>query len=215
MEVYKMNNFKDIINVNRNAYNQLASEFNSRESDLANYKQNLKAYISRFVKENESVLEIGPGTGHLLQILENLGCRTTAIELSEKMCELVRKNSPKTVILNQDIFTVKFCTQQFDVICALALIHTIPSREAKNFMKKVKYWLKDGGIFIFDTVMYDESKEVFIDSGEHKDVKKFRKQYTQIELEELIYSSGFKIEDLSLNYQESNSKVWMRYACRK
>lgn len=215
MEVYKMNNFKDIINVNRNAYNQLASEFNSRESDLANYKQNLKAYVSWFVKESESVLEIEPGTGHLLQILENLGCRTTAIELSEKMCELVRKNSPKTVILNQDIFTVNFYTQQFDVICALALIHTIPSRETKNFMKKVKYWLKDGGIFIFDTVMYDESKEVFIDSGEHKDVKKFRKQYTQIELEELIYSSGFKIEDLSLNYQENNSKVWMRYACKK
>lgn len=210
-----MNNFKDIINVNRNAYNQLASEFNSRESDLANYKQNLKAYVSWFVKESESVLEIEPGTGHLLQILENLGCRTTAIELSEKMCELVRKNSPKTVILNQDIFTVNFYTQQFDVICALALIHTIPSRETKDFMKKVKYWLKDGGIFIFDTVMYDESKEVFIDSGEHKDVKKFRKQYTQIELEELIYSSGFKIEDLSLNYQENNSKVWMRYACKK
>lgn len=210
-----MNKFNDIINVNRNAYNQLASEFNSRESDLANYKQNLKVYISRFVKEGESVLEIGPGTGHLLQILENLGCRTTAIELSEKMCELVRKNSPKTVVLNQDIFTVNFCARQFDVICALALIHTIPSREAKDFMKKVKYWLKDGGIFIFDTVIYDESKEVFIDSGEHKNVKKFRKQYTQIELEELIYSSGFKIEDLSLNYQESNSKIWMRYACKK
>lgn len=210
-----MNNFKDIINVNRNAYNQLASEFNSRESYLANYKQNLKVYISRFVKESENVLEIGPGTGHLLQILENLGCRTTAIELSEKMCELVRKNSPKTVILNQDIFTVNFCAQQFDVICALALIHTIPAREAKDFMKKVKYWLKDDGIFIFDTVIYDESKEVFIDSGEHKNVKKFRKQYTQIELEELICSSGFKIEDLSLNYQESNSKIWMRYACKK
>ena len=82
-------------------------------------------------------------------------------------------------------------------------------------MEKVKSWLKDGGIFIFDTVMYDESKDVFIDSGEHKDVKKFRKQYTQIELEELIYSSGFKIQDLSLNYQESNSKVWMRYVCKK
>ena len=210
-----MNHIEDIINMNRNAYNQLASEFSARESDLVNYKQNLKTYISRFVKGSESVLEIGPGTGHLLQILEDLGCRTTAIELSEKMCEFARKNSPKTVILNQDMFTVNFCAQQFDVICALALIHTIPSREAKKFMEKVKYWLKDGGMFIFDTVMYDESKEVFIDSGEQKDVKKFRKQYTQIELEKLIYSSGFKIEDISLNYQASNSKVWMRYACKK
>lgn len=215
MEVYEMSHMEDIINMNRNAYNQLALEFSARESNLVNYKQNLKTYISRFVKGSESVLEIGPGTGHLLQILEDLGCRTTAIELSEKMCELARKNSPKTVILNQDMFTVNFCAQQFDVICALALIHTIPSREAKKFMGKVKYWLKDGGMFIFDTVMYDESKEVFIDSGEQKDVKKFRKQYTQIELEELIYSSGFKIEDLSLNYQASNSKVWMRYACKK
>lgn len=167
-----MNHIEDIINMNRNAYNQLASEFSARESDLVNYKQNLKTYISRFVKGSESVLEIGPGTGHLLQILEDLGCRTTAIELSEKMCEFARKNSPKTVILNQDMFTVNFCAQQFDVICALALIHTIPSREAKKFMGKVKYWLKDGGMFIFDTVMYDESKEVFIDSGEQKDVKK-------------------------------------------
>jgi len=210
-----MNEFKDIIDVNRNAYNQLASEFNSRESDLADYKQKLKDYISQFVKEHENVLEIGPGTGHLLQILEDLGCRTTAIELSERMCEFARKNSPKTVILNQDIFTVNFCMQQFDIICALALIHTIPSKEAGSFMEKVKYWLKDDGLFIFDTVMYDESKEVFIDSGRHKDVKKFRKQYTQIELEELIYSSGFKIEDISLNYQESNSRIWMRYACKK
>lgn len=210
-----MSHMEDIINMNRNAYNQLALEFSARESDLVNYKQNLKTYISRFVKGSESVLEIGPGTGHLLQILEDLGCRTIAIELSEKMCEFARKNSPKTVILNQDMFTVNFCAQQFDVICALALIHTIPSREAKKFMGKVKYWLKDGGMSIFDTVMYDESKEVFIDSGEQKDVKKFRKQYTQIELEELIYSSGFKIEDLSLNYQASNSKVWMRYACKK
>lgn len=215
MEVYEMSHMEDIINMNRNAYNQLALEFSARESDLVNYKQNLKTYISRFVKGSESVLEIGPGTGHLLQILEDLGCRTIAIELSEKMCEFARKNSPKTVILNQDMFTVNFCAQQFDVICALALIHTIPSREAKKFMGKVKYWLKDGGMSIFDTVMYDESKEVFIDSGEQKDVKKFRKQYTQIELEELIYSSGFKIEDLSLNYQASNSKVWMRYACKK
>ena len=210
-----MNHIEDIINMNRNAYNQLASEFSARESDLVNYKQNLKTYISRFVKGSESVLEIGPGTGHLLQILEDLGCRTTAIELSEKMCEFARKNSPKTVILNQDMFTVNFCAQQFDVICALALIHTIPSREAKKFMGKVKYWMKDSGMFIFDNVMYDESKEVFIDSGEQKDVKKFRKQYTQIELEELIYSSGFKVEDISLNYQASNSKVWMRYACKK
>lgn len=210
-----MSHMEDIINMNRNAYNQLALEFSARESNLVNYKQNLKTYISRFVKGSESVLEIGPGTGHLLQILEDLGCRTTAIELSEKMCEFARKNSPKTVILNQDMFTVNFCAQQFDVICALALIHTIPSREAKKFMGKVKYWLKDGGMFIFDTVMYDESKEVFIDSEEQKDVKKFRKQYTQIESEELIYSSGFKIEDLSLNYQASNSKVWMRYACKK
>lgn len=210
-----MNYTEDIINMNRNAYNQLASEFSARESNLENYKQNLKTYISRFVKGSESVLEIGPGTGYLLQILENFGCRTTAIELSEKMCEFARKNSPKTVILNQDMFTVNFSARQFDVICALALIHTIPSREAKKFMEKVKYWLKDGGLFIFDTVMYDESKEIFIDSGEQKDVKKFRKQYTQIELEELIYSSGFKVEDLSLNYQASNSKVWMRYVCKK
>ena len=207
-----MNNISE---VNRNAYNQLAPEFNSRESDLGKYKEKLSKYISQFVKGNENVLEIGSGTGHLLQILECKGCRTTAVELSEKMCEFSRVNSPRTIIINQDVLTVYFFEKQFDVICALAVIHAISSKDAKTLMEKIGSWLKDDGIFIFDTVMYDESKEVFIKSGEQKNVTKFRKQYTQMELEELIYSSGFKIEDISLNQEEGSSKVWMRYACRK
>lgn len=210
-----MNKLKNVIDVNRNAYNHLASEFNSRDSDLGPYKEALREYFSKYVKGGEKILEIGPGTGLLLQTLEELGCRTTAIELSEKMCEFSRINSPNTIIINQDILTVDFFHNQFDVVCALALIHTIPYEDAKTLLNKVESWLKDGGFFILDTVMYDESKEIFMASGIHKDVTKFRKQYTKSELEELICSSGFKIYDISFNQEERNSKIWMRFACQK
>lgn len=90
------------------------------------------------------------------------------------------------------------------------MIHTIPYEDAKVLLKKVQTCLKKGGFFILDTVRYDESKEIFLPSGNNKNVTKFRKQYTQDELEELIFSSGFKIDDISLNLDESNSKVWMR-----
>ena len=179
-----MNKFKNVIDVNRNAYNHLASEFNSRDSDLGPYKEALREYFSRYVKGGEKILEIGPGTGLLLQTLEELGCRTTAIELSEKMCEFSRINSPNTIIINQDILTVDFFYNQFDVVCALALIHTIPYEDAKILLHKVESWLKDGGFFILDTVMYDESKEIFIPSGIYKAVTKFRKQYTKSEVKE-------------------------------
>lgn len=47
MEVYEVNHIEDIINMNRNAYNQLASEISSRESDLVNYKQNFRRCSKR------------------------------------------------------------------------------------------------------------------------------------------------------------------------
>ena len=210
-----MSKIKNVTDVNREAYNKLAKEFNSRDGNLGDYKAKLKEYFSKYAKTGGKVLEIGPGTGLLLQTLEELGCRTTAIELSEKMCEFARNNSPNTVILNQDIFTVEFFSEQFDIVCALAMIHTIPYEDAKVLLEKVKTWLKKGGFFILDTVKYDESKEIFLPSGNKKDITKFRKQYTQKELEELICSSGFKIDDISLNLDESNSKIWMRFACRR
>ena len=95
-----MSEIKNVTDVNREAYNKLAKEFNSRDGNLGDYKAKLKEYFSKYAKTGGKVLEIGPGTGLLLQTLEELGCRTTAIELSEKMCEFARNNSPNTVILN-------------------------------------------------------------------------------------------------------------------
>ena len=210
-----MSKIKNVTDVNREAYNKLAKEFSARDSSLDDYKTKLKEYFLKYAKTAGKALEIGPGTGLLLQTLEELGYRTTAIELSEKMCDFAKNNSPNTVILNQDIFTVEFFSEQFDIVCALAMIHTIPYEDAKVLLKKVQTWLKKGGFFILDTVRYDESKEIFLPSGNNKNVTKFRKQYTQDELEELICSSGFKIDDISLNLDESNSKVWMRFACQK
>ncbi len=210
-----MNKHENIINVNRKAYNQLAQEFNSRDERLESYEKELYTYISNYVKNGDDVLEIGSGTGRLLQILERLGCRTTAVELSEEMCKFSKKNSPNTILINQDILSVNFFDKQFDVICGLALIHTMTFQDATVLLKKVGTWLKENGTFIFDTIEYRESKEFFMKTGVHNDIVKFRKQYTKHELEELIYSSGFKISNISLLKEENNNKVWIRFACKR
>lgn len=84
-----------------------------------------------------------------------------------------------------------------------------------KLLEKVKTWLKEKGTFIFDTVVYEESKEFFIETGVHNDTVKFRKQYIKHELEELIYSSEFKISNISLFKEESNGKEWIRFACKR
>ena len=53
-----MSKIKNVTDVNREAYNKLAKEFNSRDGNLGDYKAKLKEYFSKYAKTGGKALEI-------------------------------------------------------------------------------------------------------------------------------------------------------------
>lgn len=105
---------KEYIEVNRKAYNDFARQHAERHNESGKYDLSDEEWIKimrehLFKKEiGNSVLEIGPGTGRMLKILEeDLNCRTCAVELSEEMIRYAKMKSPNTLFIEDNIFNVQ------------------------------------------------------------------------------------------------------------
>ena len=84
-------------------------------------------------------------------------------------------------------------------------------RNIDNLINKIKGVIDSIVIAKYNDNIVKGLKAYIVYNGE------LDKEYikAQKELEELICSSGFKIDDISLNLDESNSKIWMRFACQR
>lgn len=93
---------KNYIEVNRNAYDILASEYKEKykNNDGANYFYSLlqDVVLKRRKNDNTRMLEVGPGTGTLLNVFENEGIRTVGVELSSNMALIARNTSKNSII---------------------------------------------------------------------------------------------------------------------
>lgn len=96
---------KNYIEVNRNAYDILASEYKEKykNNDGANYFYSLlqNVVLKRRKNDNTRMLEVGPGTGTLLNVFENEGIRTVGVELSSNMASIARNTSKNSIIINK------------------------------------------------------------------------------------------------------------------
>jgi cyclopropane fatty-acyl-phospholipid synthase-like methyltransferase len=132
------------------------------------------------------------------------------------MCELVRRNSPNTVLINDDVMKVNFQPETFDLICAMAMIHVFPTDIAKDFLDKLHVWLKKKGILILDTTVNKRFEEGFFEKKDYQGgIIRYRTRYTPESFEELITSPKFRVIDKCYKQEEERGKRWMRFACTK
>jgi len=206
---------KDYININKDAYNKLALEFALRNHELVSFQNNLKQYLSEYVKPFDNVLEIGSGTGMALKIFEQLKCNAIAVELSDKMSAISRENAPKSIIINQNVLEISFYTNQFDLICAFAVVHALSLTDVKKLLAKINLWLRTSGTLIFDTMKYDSSHESLVKTGKSKDILKYQRIYTEDELDSLIVYAGLNVKNKIYIEDSKAKKIWIHYACNR
>ena len=111
------------------------------------YSPELFAYFIEYadIGPGKSVLELGPGTGQATDPILATGCDYCAIELGERLCEMMRKkygNFSNFRIINDDFITHDFGGQTFDVIYSAATIQWIPEEIA---FSRTFSLLKPGG----------------------------------------------------------------------
>lgn len=200
------------IDANRRAYNLLANEYDSREHEIGDDFW-LKIYDELKLKDKTyyKVLEIGPGNGRNIGVMKryNSNFDITAIELSENLCGILRKNYNAITIINQNILEVESQSEKYDLIVAIALIHLFPAEDAKKVLKIIRNMLKDDGYLLIGTTINKEETEGYYEKEDYNiKVKRFRHKYTKESFEQLLTECGFKVFKPYIITEKERAKTW-------
>lgn len=117
------------------------------------YDQKL-AYVANFGKDvvtlldpqsNESILDIGCGTGDLTNDLQKSGAHVLGMDNSENMLARARLKYPKLHFIKSDVTTFQM-DKKFDAVFSNAALHWV--KEPEQAALSIYHALKQGGRFV-------------------------------------------------------------------
>lgn len=145
--------------------NRLINDYYNNHYKHVNRGFNAINYGKLILKENSDILtstnlrilEIGCGSGFLLNALELSGFNNiTGVEVDFNQSEIAKKNTLKSKIINQDIFDF-FSTnsEKFDIVFLYDLIEHIEKKNIIALLKLVCKSLPDSGVLVIKTTNAD------------------------------------------------------------
>lgn len=206
-----MLNPQQIINQNKDVYNNIAAHFSSTRAFLW---RDLESLVG-FVKPKDCVLDIGCGNGRLYQLFADLSISFTGIDISEKLIEIAKERYPDCHFKVADMTKLPFGEEKFDVVFSLVAFHHLPVREMQlQALREMKRVLKNNGkIILLNWNAYSDWVKNKLQEGEYEDLgnQLFRVPwktqtgenigdriyygFTPVELGKLAEDTGLKIEE--------------------
>ena len=127
-------------------YERYAIPYYEQTIDL-DRKEEMQPFLAALPEGAEEILDLGCGSGRDTKILEELGYVVTAMDGSEKMCELAE------IYTDQEVLHLKFEDMEFDEvfdgIWACVSLTDVPSGEIETVMDRIMDALKPGGVLYF------------------------------------------------------------------
>lgn len=199
--------------LNKNTYDILADEYEGRVDSLMPVTNDAMAYFASYLKPSGKVLDIGCAVGIAMSVLRQKGFKVSGIEISPSMAKYAEKRNPNSNVIVGDFLKTDF-DETFDGVLAFAFIHLFPKKEAIKIFEKIKSILNPGGIALLSSTESSESKEGWYTKEDFsKKEKRFRKFWTQKELEESFMGAGFKKVALK-KFTDPYNKTWMDFVVR-
>ena len=151
------------------------------------------------VKPNESVLEIGCGTGHALAEFTDKGGKVVAIDISEKMLKVAsKKNKNRNVGLCQaDGLSLPFAKEQFDNVFISFTLELFDTPEFPKVLREIQRVLKKDGKLGVVSLAKQETSAVHIYEWFHRrmpDIVDCRPIY----LQSILKEAGFQVQKTTL-----------------
>ncbi|TAN33565.1 class I SAM-dependent methyltransferase [Patescibacteria group bacterium] len=177
-------------------YNLAAKYYDEKEKYLNSFEQgklfSMLGDVSGHHTKNfgvvagKKILDVGAGTGRASLYLAKRGACVTALDISPKMLEMLKRKILRPEIMKQiqyDITTVvgdaenlPFANETFDIVLAAFLIAHL--KDPRRFFDEVYRVLKDGGIFVVTNINQKDPPlvktggvEVLIESYYHRPEK--------------------------------------------
>lgn len=185
-------------------FDDFSSEYDKKLKN-SYFSKNLYWVVEEiFGKIYSNILDIGCGTGLLLNILNELypNSKLNGIDISEKMILKATNNVPRANIVKSDVHSLPFDDEKFDLVVCTASFHHYENDF--SVMNEVKRVLKPGGKFI----VLDSIRDPFylswlpyywdwIDSrkcySKHLHEKEFVELFHKSGLTEIKYSRKYKL----------------------
>ena len=138
-------------------------------------------------EKKKTLLDIGCGTGMMLQAFGRLG-RVTGIDMDKKAVKYSGKRAPEAVVI-QGSFPEQMPKRTFDIITALDVLEHIEDDESA--LKKLATHLKPNGVLLLTVPAYSFLWTSHDDANEHK------RRYTAPEIREKAAAAGLRIRKVS------------------
>lgn len=169
-----------------NGYDLTASHYDKKEAYLNSFE---KGGVLRIIKNvaGETVLDVGAGTGRITCDLVRLGANVTALDVSGKMLEQLKKKCPKAEAVVGDAENLPFVEGTFDwVVASFLIVHL---NDPTKFFDEAYRVLKEGGKLLVTNINQKEAPEVKIKKGVIKiDSYYHRPEEVKKILQELAYT---------------------------
>jgi SAM-dependent methyltransferase len=109
------------------------------------------------------VLELGCGAGIPMTAALAAGRTVTGVDISTTQLEMARRNVPKATFLQADMTTLAFEPARFDAVVAFYSLTHVPRDEHAELLRRIRTWLRPGGLFLATMGADDEPGDVEAD----------------------------------------------------
>ena len=178
-------------------YSKLAENITSAEQtrnkapDFSKYDVE---FVKRFAGKTKTLLDLGAGTGLLINHLVQDFAEIVALEKYKNFSDFIVR-ADNVQVLNADLIGFK-TNQQFDVITVYGVMNFFNADEALKIYRRVCNWLKPGGKLLVKHQM-GRVQDVIVDGVSTELTTRYYSEYRWVENEvKLLSDAGFHIDDV-------------------
>ena len=180
-------------------YRHIEETYDEGSQDYGDYFKNPHEFIEKdrqqFIARlpaGSTILDCGCGPGMDTERFSQLGYKVTAIDLSDRFVELVRKRVPNARVEKMDMRNLAFPKAVFNGLWAsFSLLH-IRASEIQETLSGFNSVLRDGGLFF--AALHRGPKTRWVKttiSGMERDT--YVQEWLQTDIEAVVRGAGFEI----------------------
>lgn len=181
---------QDPTEITRESYDEVAHKYDEVYGDNLIYQNELDDFL-RYINAGSKILDVGCGSGNVVNYLVEKGFDVVGIDISPNMIDIAKRKNTVAKFELMDMRDMTFMNSSFDSIVSIFSLVHLTKQEVPEILKKFNDLLrKDGNLFVG---VSEGTGEGFVDEHLELNQRYYYKYFTKDELRELLEKVGFQV----------------------